>query len=289
MKAGNSESGPSAATVAKAVQEMLGKAVCELPKDAVRALEKAHDGETDKVAKAQLALILKNIGLAAKKKAPMCQDTGTLTFYVRGERLGKEVADGVRDGVRKATESVPLRPNSVDPISRKNLGNEPIINYEVADVGKGCVEISVIPKGAGCENMSALAMLTPADGIDGAKKFILRTVAQKGKNACPPLTIGIGIGGTSEQAAELAKKAFLSPLDEHNKDKRLAELEAELLAAINALELGTMGLGGNTTALAVKINMAPTHTASLPVALNMQCWAQRKATVKICGDEIEIL
>ncbi|MFH1106960.1 MAG: fumarate hydratase [Candidatus Micrarchaeota archaeon] len=275
--------------IALAVERMLEKAVCGLPEDAVRALKNAEGKETDGIAKAQLRLILKNIDLAARKRAPMCQDTGTLTFYVRGDNMGMDIAQGIREGVRRATDSVPLRPNSVDPVTRKNLGNEPNINYEISDVGRDCVEISVIPKGAGCENMSSLAMLAPADGLGGVKRFVLATVAENGKNACPPLVVGIGIGGTSEQAMELAKKSFLAPLDKPNADKRLAGLEHELLKSINALGLGTMGLGGRTTALAVKVSAAPTHTASLPVAINMQCWAQRKATARICGDKIEIL
>lgn len=268
---------------------MLEKAVCELPADAVRALKKAEERENSRIAKAQLRLILKNISLAAEKRAPMCQDTGTLTFYVKGRHFGGEIERGIKQGVANATASIPLRPNSVDPLSRKSLGNEPIINYEIAELPEGCIEISVIPKGAGCENMSALAMLTPADGVEGIKRFVLKTVAEKGKNACPPLVIGVGVGGTSEKAMEMAKKAFLKPLDEKNDDGRVAEMEGELLDKINGLELGTMGLGGATTALAVKIEAAPTHTASLPVAVNMQCWAQRKASARICGEKIEVL
>ncbi len=272
--------------VARVVEKLLLKATTDLPEDAVHALQKAAAREKNEIAKDQLHIILQNVELAKGKKVPMCQDTGTLTFYVKGRSFGMEVEEGIRKGVKRATEKVPLRPNSVNPLTRKNMGNDPIINYEYSK--DDCLEISVIPKGAGCENMSSLGMLTPAHGREGIKKFILKTIAEKGKNACPPLVVGIGIGGTSEEAMKLAKKSFLLPLDENNPDKEAGKLEQELLQEINALELGTMGLGGSTTVLAVKVSVKPTHTASLPVAINLQCWADRKATARICGDKIEI-
>lgn len=275
-------------TIAQAVERLLLKAVTELPPDGVKALEKAAAREREPMAKDQLETILRNVTLARGKKVPMCQDTGTLTFYVRGSAFGKDVEEGILEGVRNATESVPLRPNSVNPLTRENLGNRPIINYEFSETKGNELEIAVIPKGAGCENMSALGMLTPAHGLEGIKKFILRTVAEKGKNACPPVVVGIGIGGTSEEAMKLAKKSFLLDLAEKNPDPEAAKLEKQLLEDINALGLGTMGLGGTTTALAVKVMVRPTHTASLPIAVNLQCWADRKATAYIKGDKIEI-
>ncbi|MBU1196885.1 fumarate hydratase [Candidatus Micrarchaeota archaeon] len=273
--------------IAEAVERMLQKAVNELPPDSVEALREAEKKEKNPVAKEQLKTILKNIGLAKGKKVPMCQDTGTLTFYVKGKEGLKEAREGIEEGVRKATETVPLRPNSVHPITRKTEGNQPIINFEYAD--SECMEISVIPKGAGCENMSSLVMLSPSDGTKGIVASVLKVIAEKGRNACPPLVVGIGMGGTSEEAMQLAKKTLLVPLNEKNPDALAESLEKELLKKINELEIGTMGLGGSTTAIAVKIALRPTHTASLPVAINLQCWANRKATVRICGERVELL
>ncbi|MFH0971586.1 MAG: fumarate hydratase [Candidatus Micrarchaeota archaeon] len=265
--------------IADVTEELLKRAVTDLPKDVEAALIASENAETVETAKEQLGIIKKNILVARKKCAALCQDTGIISFYVRGKTLNKEIEDGIREGVKRATESVPLRPNSVDPVSRKNLGNIPVIHLEFSD--KDYLEISVIPKGAGCENMGALFMLKPSDGLEGARKAILRHVAEKAKNACPPIVLGICIGGTPEEAMRLAKQNHLRKLTDKSDDEELAEMEKRLLAEINSLGIGTMGLGGIKTALAVKIAKLPCHTASLPVAVNMGCWADRRMNARI--------
>ncbi|MEK6953829.1 MAG: fumarate hydratase, partial [Candidatus Micrarchaeota archaeon] len=189
------------------------------------------------------------------------------------------IEKGIIEGVNKATKSIPLRPNSVDPISRKNIGNHPFINLEFSN--DDFIEISVIPKGAGCENMSALFMLRPSDGMEGVRKAILKHVAEKARNACPPIVLGIGMGGTPEEAMKAAKENHLKHLTEKNKDAELAQMELRLLNEINELGVGTMGLGGIRTALAVKITKIPCHTASLPLAINIECWADRRMKARI--------
>ncbi len=262
--------------------ELLRKAVCDLPKDADSALEKALKAEENETARIQLKNILDNVKYARENSIPICQDTGILRFYVR---LGKvdvkaeEVKGAILQAVEKATEEIPLRPNSVDAISRENSGNIPEIEFEFTK--DNSIEITVLPKGAGAENMSALAMLTPADGTAGIKKFIIETVKKAGGKPCPPTIVGVGIGGLSDTAMGLAKKALLRKTGEPNPDSAIAKLEKELLEEINTLGIGPMGLGGKTTSLAVHIETAPCHTGSLPVAVNLQCWANRRATVRI--------
>lgn len=250
-----------------------------LPKDVEEALERALKIEGKEVAKEQLSIIKKNIVTARKKCAALCQDTGTISFFVKGRVLGREIEEGITQGVNKATSSIPLRPNSVDPISRKNLGNHPFIHLEFAD--HDYLEISVIPKGAGCENMSALFMLRPSDGMEGIRKAVLRHIAEKARNACPPIVIGICIGGTPEEAMRKAKENHLRHMLDTNADPELAHMEKNLLSEINQLGVGTMGLGGTVTAMAIKISKLPCHTASLPVAINIECWADRRLTARI--------
>ncbi|MFH1442957.1 MAG: fumarate hydratase [Candidatus Micrarchaeota archaeon] len=268
--------------IAKVTEEMLKRAVTDLPKDVEVALAEAEREELkarQEVASEQLSIINKNIGIARRKCAALCQDTGTLSFFVKGKTLTKEIEAGIIEGVQNATKNVPLRPNSVDPLSRKNLGNIPFIHLEFSD--HDYLEISVIPKGAGCENMAALFMLRPSDGMEGIRKAILTHVAEKARNACPPIVLGVGIGGTPEEAMRAAKENHLRKLTDRNPDKELAEFEKRLKDEINQLGIGTMGLGGIKTALTVKVKKIPCHTASLPVALNIECWADRRLTARI--------
>jgi fumarate hydratase subunit alpha len=267
------------ATVA---EELLKRAVTSLPKDVEEALKEAEKEEKIEVAKEQLGIIKTNISVARRKCAALCQDTGTISFFVKGKTLTREIEEGIKLGVENATKNVPLRPNSVDPLSRKNLGNQPFIHLEFSD--KDYLEISVIPKGAGCENMSALFMLRPSDGLEGIRKAILMHVAEKARNACPPIVLGVGIGGTPEEAMRAAKENHLRKLTDKNSDPELAKMEKQLKDEINSLGIGTMGLGGIKTALAVKIAKLPCHTASLPVALNIECWADRRLTARIHPD-----
>jgi fumarate hydratase subunit alpha len=268
------------------VVRMLREAVTTLPADVEDALRKAEREETSEIARMQLRTILSNLEEARRLGVPLCQDTGVPVFFLTG-RMFPGLEEGVRKGLARATSEVPLRPNAVHPLTRRNpgnnigLGSPRIVCRPTADE---FTDVTVMPKGAGSENMSALAMLTPAQGIKGIKAFVLDTVARAGGRPCPPTIVGVGIGGTADQAAELAKEALLRPLDTPNEDEQLDALERELGEALNRLGVGPMGLGGRTTVLGVRCGMAFCHTASLPVAVNMQCWAARKASMRIFPD-----
>lgn len=276
----------SAQLIEEVVVDLLRKASITIPRDVLRALENSIESETSSVARVQLQAILDNIKMASLCSIPMCQDTGIPLFFIRGD-CSLEVLEGIRSGVRRATGEIPLRPNVVHPITRKNPGNnlgERMPHVHFLPSQGDYFEISVMPKGAGSENMSALKMLNPSDGIDGIKEFVLETVVNAGGKPCPPIIVGIGIGGSSDLAMTLAKEALLVPLDKENTDPILSSLEREIYTALNETGIGPMGLGGRTTVLGVKIKMAYCHTASLPVAINLQCWAARKATARIFKD-----
>lgn len=274
--------------IQNAVVELLRKTVVKLPADVEEALKKAYASETDEVPRMQLKAIIDNMELAEKGNTPMCQDTGVTIFYVTLPRECKvNVEKGIVEGVRKATKEVPLRPNAVHPLTRKNPGDNvgermPYINWKVAD--QDYIEITVMTKGAGSENMSQLAMLTPSAGLKGIKEFALNTVLRAGSNPCPPTVIGMGIGGSADICMKLAKEALLRPLNQRHKDPEIAKLETELFDAMNMLGIGPMGLGGKTTMLGLNIEYAYCHTASLPIAINVQCWAARRGTVRIYPD-----
>lgn len=274
--------------VQNATVELLRKTVVKLPADVEEALRKEYASETDEVPRMQLKAIIDNIDMAVKGNTPMCQDTGVTIFYAALPRDCKvDVEKGIIEGVKKATKEVPLRPNAVHPLTRKNPGDNvgermPFINWKVHD--KDYIEITVMTKGAGSENMSQLAMLTPTQGLKGIKEFILNAVLKAGSNPCPPTILGVGIGGSSDIAMKLAKEALLRPINQRHKDPEIAKLETELLEAINMLGIGPMGLGGKTTCLGLNIEYAYCHTASLPVGLNVQCWAGRRGTVRIYPD-----
>jgi len=283
--------------ISETVSELLKRAVARLPKDVESALEKAHKTESAEIAKTQLATILDNVEYARKKGIPLCQDTGIPVFYV-GIGSKAKVDTGIIDeaiveGVRIATKDIPLRSNAVHPLTRKNSGDNtgagvPVIEIELLN-GKDYLEITVLPKGAGSENMSSLALLKPSEGIAGLKRFVIESVASAGGNPCPPIIIGVGIGGTADKAMKLSKKALLRKIPSRNKDEDMACLEKEVLEAINQLRIGPMGLGGDTTALAVHVEYAFCHTASLPIAVNLQCWANRRASARIRENRIDYL
>jgi len=272
--------------IEEVVVQLLRDAVTTLPPDVVQALLRAESRETSEVARSQLRTILDNIDAADRLAVPMCQDTGVHVFYVTGP-VDASVEESIRSGVARATEEIPLRPNAVHPLTRENPGTNVavglphIVHYPTDDE---FLEITVLPKGAGSENMTALAMLSPADGISGVKRFILDTVVRAGGRPCPPTIVGVGIGGTSDLAVSLAKEALLRPLDLPNIDPELAALEDQLTEALNLTGIGPMGLGGDTTVLGVRVSTAYCHTASLPVAVNLQCWAARRATARIYPD-----
>jgi len=268
------------------VAGLLKIANTKLPDDIGWALEAAAGWETDDTARSQLGGIMENIKKAKFLARPMCQDTGVPVFYVSGKII-PGIEEGIREGIRKANSSVPLRPNTVHPISRKNSGDNlgkgmPIIHYRPTDSEN--TEITVLIKGAGSENMTKLAMLNPADGVEGIKAFIISAVLEAGGRPCPPTVVGVGIGGTSDRCVEMAKEALLIPLDKTNEDAAERELEEELFTILNSSGLGPMGLGGDSTVLGVRVLTEYCHTASLPVAVNLNCWAARKATVRIMSD-----
>jgi len=275
------------------IVEMLRRAATALPKDVIEALEKCRRRERDKVAILQFECMLKNLELARKLSAPICQDTGIPIFFIKlgnDLKLDFDLIAGLRKAVRGATRSIPLRANLVDPLSRVNTktnlgGGMPAVHIELVR-GKR-LEIDLLVKGAGAENWSRLYMLRPSEG-ELIERAVLLTIGEAGGQPCPPTIVGVGIGGSAEVACLLAKKALLRPLDEPNKDRQLARLEHRFTRAANELGVGPMGLGGKTTVLGVHIEKASCHTASLPVAINLQCWAARRASAKLVGDRMRV-
>ncbi len=257
---------------------------CKVLSESVkRKLAEALEQETNPLARAVLEVLLENAELAKKENLPICQDTGIPVVWVKiGERVEVEgLSDAVNEGLKLAREEGLLRASVCDPISRKNTGtNTPaVIHYEL--VPEEVLEIWLMPKGCGSENMSALAMLSPSAGLEGVKKFVIDTIKKAGPNPCPPVTVGVGIGGDFEKCALLAKKALFRDYGQKNPDPKLAELEEELLSKINELGIGPLGLGGKTTCLEVRIEASPCHIASLPVAVNVQCHAARTVKLKL--------
>ncbi|HSQ53337.1 MAG TPA: fumarate hydratase [Acidobacteriota bacterium] len=277
-------------TVENVAVKLLQLAVTKLPQDVKEVLHKAYNEETNEIGKAQLKAILDNVDLAEKTSAPMCQDTGVIIFHVKaGSKVDglDKVETALRKAAVRATKEIPLRPNAVNPFTQKNTGDNtgrfiPYIHWEI--LPGDTLEITVMPKGGGSENVSALAMLNPGQGINDLKKFVVDTVIKAGANPCPPTVLGVAVGGGAEIAMNLAKAALLKPLNQPNPDPVLAKLEQELLEAANSTGIGPMGLGGKTTVLAVKIDYAYRHPASYPVAVVVQCWAARRATARIHSD-----
>ena len=269
-----------------AVAELVKVASTNLPTDVVNALKKAMEAEDTENSRTQLSSILKNIELAAKEEKPLCQDTGTQTFFVTvGTKFPytSMIAESIVEGVKKATRDVPLRANAVDILSGKSSGNVgkhvPFIHWTLVE-GDKC-EIIAFPKGGGSENMSALRMLKPSEGMDGIKKFVLEQMVRAGGNPCPPTIVGVGIGGGAGIALEIAKRSLLRPVGERSGIPEIAKMEEELIEAINSTGIGPMGLGGRTTVLDVHIEVAARHPASLPVGIAVQCWADRRAGMTI--------
>jgi len=267
-------------------------ATTKLPNDVSEGLKKMLEQETNPTSKAALGTIVENFGIAEGTSTPMCQDTGIHIYYVNiGENLPRVL--GIEKILRKAsaraTKEVPLRPNAVNPIVGGNSGNNtgkyiPFINYDFIP-GEDYLEITVFPKGGGSENMCALAMLKPGQGIDGIKKFVIETIMNAGGQPCPPVIVGVGIGGGADIALKIGKKQLMRPLGQRHSEPEVAQLEEDLLKAINMTGFGSMGLGGEySTALDVKMEYAHRHPASLPVGVAIQCWAARRATARIYQD-----
>ena len=271
--------------IRETVAKLCIKANRELPSDVLEAIKRAEVTEPWPEAKRILGLLSENVALANDKCLPICLDTGMACVFVE---LGQDVhiegdfETAVNDGVRLGYEEGLLRKSVVgDPLRRVNTGDNTPALISLHLVPGDKIRISVMPKGFGSENMSALKMLKPSDGVEGVKRFVLDTVTAAGANPCPPIVVGVGIGGSFDKVANLAKKALLRPLDERNADEYYAELEVELLAAINASGIGPQGFGGRTTALALAIEMMPTHVAGLPVAVNISCHATRRAVAEL--------
>ncbi len=277
-------------TVMVVAVNLLRRSVTCLPEDVKNALKIAYEKERSQIGKIQLKAILGNIELAKKTNTPICQDTGLISFYLEaGSKFRNlEKIEGVLiKAVQKATNEIPLRPNTVNPFSQENpndnTGNHvPYVHWKIVEGNS--LKITAFPKGGGSENTCALQMMKPSDGLKGLKEFVVDCVIKAGGMPCPPTIIGVGIGGGANIAMELAKQALLKPLDEPNPNVEAAELERELLEVVNKTGIGPMGLGGDATALAVKVEYAHRHPASYPVAVAFQCWAARKATAIICAD-----
>lgn len=272
----------SAVKITETVKKLCIEANCHLTDDIKNCIKCARDNEPWAQAKEILCRIIENYEISDDKNKPVCQDTGAACVFLKiGQdvHIDGDVTEAVNEGVRQGYKEGYLRKSIVrDPLDRVNTGdNTPaMIYFELVQGDK--VEITVAPKGFGSENMSKIAMLRPSDGVEGVKDFILKTVEEAGPNPCPPIVIGVGIGGTFDKAAYLAKKALLRPVNIHNQDEFYCNLEKELLEKINSLGIGPQGFGGRTTALAVNIEKYPTHIAGLPVAVNINCHVTRHKT-----------
>lgn len=267
------------------VARLCIEANLRLPPDVINAIERAEKAEPWDGAKRILSLLGDNVRIASEKTLLVCQDTGMACVFVE---LGQDVhiegdfEQAVNNGVRRGYGEGYLRKSVVcDPLCRVNTGDNTPALVTVKLTRGDKMRITVMPKGFGSENMSALKMLKPADGVDGVKNFVLETVEKAGANPCPPIIVGVGIGGSFDKAAYLAKHALLRPVNEPNPDEYYAALERELLDKINALGIGPQGFGGKTTALAVLIEAMPTHVAGLPVAVNISCHATRRASASL--------
>ncbi|MBE6921003.1 MAG: fumarate hydratase [Ruminococcaceae bacterium] len=272
----------SAQQITDTVAKLCIEANCHLSSDIKDRLNGMYEQESWPQAKEILGRIIENYGIADRENVPICQDTGMACVFLK---VGQEVhingdlTDAVNEGVRRGYGEGYLRKSVVrDPLDRVNTGdNTPAMLYTELVPGDK-IEITVAPKGFGSENMSQIKMLRPSDGVDGVKEFVLKVVEDAGPNPCPPIVVGVGIGGTFDKAAYMAKKALLRSVDVPNEKPFYAELEKELLDKINALGIGPQGFGGKTTALAVNIETCPTHIAGLPVAVNINCHVTRHKT-----------
>jgi fumarate hydratase subunit alpha len=267
--------------ITEAVSRLYMKANRELPEDVRERLRICRDGETWPAARDILDKIIENFELAAERQSPVCQDTGMACVFLEiGEdvHIAGDIYAAVDEGVRRGCREGYLRASMVaDPLNRVNTGdNAPALVYPLFVKG-GTVTVTVAPKGFGSENMSRVKMLRPSDGVEGVIDFVVSTVEDAGPNPCPPLAVGVGIGGGCDTAAFLAKKALLRPLGTPNPQAFYAELEGALLEKINALGIGPQGFGGRTTALAVAVETFPTHIAGLPCAVNLSCHVTRHA------------
>lgn len=275
-----------AAEITEAVRELCIEANTRLPEDHLAALHRALEEEESPLGREVIGELLENARVARERCIAFCQDTGYAVFFVElgseARVVGGGIGEAIDEGVRRGYDEGYLRKSIVrGPVDRTNTGdNTPAIVYYDVVPGDG-LRLTLLVKGAGCDNMSSLKMLTPAEGVEEMKRFVVETVERAGPNASPPLTVGVGIGGPFERAALLAKKALTRRSGEPNPDPELAGLEAELLEAINATGIGPAGYGGTVTALAVHIESFPTHIAAFPVAVNLDCHSHRTASTEL--------
>jgi fumarate hydratase subunit alpha/L(+)-tartrate dehydratase alpha subunit len=286
---------PDAELIAETAKALYVRALKTLPPDVKAALARAHARETHPRAREILATMRRNVEVAESRGLLVCQDTGTAVFRVRvgpgfplAEVGGHVVHGALVEGVRRATVEHPLRSSICHPLTRENPQTNtgwriPVVDWTFLAEGDS-LELGMMPKGSGSENMSFLRMLPPAAGVAGIKRFVLECVVEGGGKPCPPTIVGVGIGGTSELCMKLAKEAIWRPVGEPSADPDLAKLESDLLEAINETGLGPMGLGGDTTALAVMAEAAYTHITQNPVAVTLQCWRGERASARIGAD-----
>jgi len=270
--------------ITAAVREIAMSASCDLEPDILDSLLAARDREKSPLAKNALEILLTNANIASREQIPVCQDTGIGVVFVS---VGQEVLvegdleQAIQEGIRAGYKDGYLRNSVCDPVTRKNTGtNVPaVVHFEIVPGDK--VNIRFLPKGCGSENMSGLVMLPPSAGMAGVEEYIVQKVKDAGSNPCPPVVVGVGLGGTFEKAALLAKKSLFRPLGESNPDTKVAEIEERILQRLNNEGQGVMGWGGVNTALAVHMETFPTHIASLPVAVNIQCHAHRHKEIEL--------
>ena len=275
-----------ASKITEEVARLCMEANFELEDDVQKALEKAHEEEESPAGREVLRQIIENSGIARSERIPMCQDTGLAVIFVEiGQDVhitGGDFEGAINDGVAKGyTEGYLRKSVLADPVRGGNTGdNTPAVIHSTIVPGE-TLKLWIVPKGGGSENMSRIAMMKPADGVEGIKKFVVENVKAASGNPCPPIIVGIGIGGTFERCAQLAKRALLREIGSKHPDEFYAALEAELLVLVNDLGVGPMGLGGRTTALAVHIEVAPRHIASFPVSMNLNCHAARHKYIEL--------
>lgn len=270
--------------------DALRRAETQLPPDVAAALRAARERETSELAAAQLDAVLENIRIASAGSIPMCQDTGTLTFFVEAGTRSPflaQIRDWISAAAADATAEIPLRPNTVDPFTGANPGDNtgrftPFIHWDLVEGDD--VRIAVLPKGGGSENASALEMLVPGVGIAGIERAVVEHVVSCQGKPCPPTILGIGIGGGADIALHLGKRAILRPIGSAHPEPHIAALERDLLELVNRTGVGPMGVGGATTSLAVHVEVASRHPASLPLGIIVQCWADRRAQVLLRSD-----
>ncbi|SFJ67104.1 fumarate hydratase subunit alpha [Terrisporobacter glycolicus] len=271
--------------ITKEVKRLCIEGNIYLGDDVIKSFKENLEKEKSDLGKDILNILIENAQIAKETHIPLCQDTGMAVFFVEiGQEVmikGDTLTDAINKGVSEGYTKGYLRKSVVSPITRINTeDNTPaIIHYEMVKGDK--IKIQYAPKGFGSENMSQLKMLKPSDGIEGVKEFIVKTVSEAGPNPCPPIVVGVGIGGTVDKCAQIAKKALFRDIGTHSEDEMIADLEKEMIKKINDLGIGPQGLGGNTTALAVNIETFPTHIAGLPVVVNINCHSARHKQVII--------